>query len=88
MLTVTESARQELKETLEANNADPETGLRLVSHEPGNFTLVLDTKTKDDLVVEHEESTVLLVDNELLKAIDGLTIDCQDEPDGRRLVMF
>ena len=88
MLTVTESARQILKETLTVHSNDPEIGLRLSLKPPGILGIVLDKEAEGDEVVEHEGAKVLLVSSELAPLVDGNTLDTQDTPDGPQLTMF
>jgi len=87
MVTVTENAKQQLKETLLANSDDPETGLRLSFKSPGQFGLVLDKEHKGDQVVEHEGSKVLLVGLEIVEQLQGATLDVGDTPEGTKLVI-
>jgi len=37
--------------------------------------------------VEHEESKVLLVEEDLADTLQGITIDIEDTPEGARLVI-
>jgi Fe-S cluster assembly iron-binding protein IscA len=87
MLTVTESAKQLLKETLQAHTDDTEMGLRLVSGPPGQLGLVLGREGYGDQIVEHEGAKVLLVAPELAPVVDGITLDVQDTADGPKLVV-
>lgn len=87
MLTVTENAKQLLKETLLAHTDDPESGLRLTLDPPGRLGLVLSTEGYGDQVVEHEGAKVLLVAPELAPVVDGITLDVQDTADGPKLVI-
>ena len=87
MLTVTESAKRQLKETLLAHSDDPEFGLRLLVKAPGEFGLRLDKEAPGDHVVEHEGSKALLVGQELSSVVDKVTLDTQDTPDGTKLVI-
>ena len=87
MLTVTESAKEQLKETLLANTDDPEIGLRLTLEPGGQFGLVLGREQEGDQVVEHEGAKVLLVATELAPAVDGITLDVQETADGPKLVV-
>lgn len=90
MLTVTESAKQLLKETLQAHTDDPEIGLRLSPREPGEpgqLGIVLDREAEGDQVVEHEGAKVLLVASELAPAVDGVTLDIQETTDGPKLAV-
>ena len=88
MLTVTDNAKQLLKELLLAQAEDPDFGLRLVVEPSGKIGLVLDREAPGDyLVVEHEESKVLLVGHEVAGLLAGITLDTHDTPDGIRLVI-
>ena len=88
MLTVTEDAKQILKEKLLANTDDPELILRLKGSESGRqLGLVLDREAPDDYVVEHKETRVLLIGKELADVVDELTLTTEDTPDGPKLVI-
>jgi Fe-S cluster assembly iron-binding protein IscA len=88
MLTVTESAKQLLKETLLAHSDDPEAVPRLSMMPPGQLGIMLDSETEGDQVVEHEGVKVLLVASELAPVVDRVTLDVQDTPEGSKLVVF
>lgn len=88
MLTVTEAAKQRLKETLLANTDDQEAGLRLTMKPPGQLGLVLDRALPADSIVEHEGSKVLIVGHEIAELLQEATLDIQDTPDGPRLTIF
>jgi len=87
MLTVTEDAKQILKEKLLANTEDPELVLRLKRDPGGQLGLVLDRQAPDDYVVEHEETRVLLIGKELADVVDELTLTTEDTPEGPKLVI-
>jgi len=87
MLTVTEEAKQILKEKLLANTEDPELVLRLKGEPGGQLGLVLDRQAPDDYVVEHEETRVLLIGKELADVVDELTLKTEDTPEGSKLVI-
>ena len=87
MLTVTESAKQHLKETLLAYSDYPEAGLRLSLKPPGQLGIVLDREAEGDQVVEHEGAKVLLVPSDLAPVVDGKTLDVEDTAEGPRLVI-
>ena len=87
MLTVTEEAKQILKEKLLASTDDPELVLRLKGGPGGQLGLVLDKETPGDDVVEHEEAKVLLIGGELADVVDGLTLTTEDTPEGAKLVI-
>ena len=88
MLTVTEDAKQILKEKLLANTDDPELILRLKGSESGRqLGLVLDREAPGDYVVEHEGAKVLLIGEELADVVDELTLTTEDTPEGPKLVI-
>ena len=88
MVMVTERAKEELGNILaSAGASDPEVGLRLTPTAPGQFSLTTDNEREADQVVEHGGSKVLLIGTELTESLEGVTIDCQDSPEGPRLVM-
>ena len=87
MLTVTESAKQELKKKLQSSADDPKICLRLKITSAGGFDFALTTERPNDQVVEYEGSKVLLIGKELFDVFDGRTLDAQDTPDGIKLVI-
>ena len=87
MLTVTEGAKQLLKEILTAHSDDPEMGVRLASDPQGQLGLVLGEEQPGDHVVEHQESKVLLVASELAPRLEEVTLDVEDTADGPKLVV-
>jgi Fe-S cluster assembly iron-binding protein IscA len=87
MVTVTESAKGLLKETLTAHSDDPEMGVRLASDPQGQLGLALGEEQPGDLVVEHQESKVLLIAPELATALEGVTLDVEDTDDGPKLAV-
>ena len=87
MLTVTESAKQRLKELLLASTNDPDFGVRLVTKVPGQTGLVLDREGVGDAVVEYEGAKVLLVGPEVAQLVAGATLDTEDTPEGTKFVI-
>ena len=87
MLTVTEGAKQLLKETLTAHSDDPEVGLRLSFNPPGEFGIVLDREAEGDQMVEYEGAKALLVASKLAPVVEGVTLNVQDTPEGPKLVI-
>ena len=87
MVNVTEGAKQELGSILASANVDALDGLRLVRNPAGKFDLVVSQEQESDQVVEHEGSKVLLVEQGLAQALEGLTIDCEENAGVRRLVI-
>jgi len=88
MLTVTESARAELKRVSSQVQDQPDSVLRLVGDELGQLSLVADVEKEGDQVIKHEETTVLVIDEQLSAALEGVGVDCQDTEAGPRLVLF
>jgi len=88
MLTVTDSAKQHLKELLLARSNDPEFGVRLARKAPGQTELVLDREAPGDQVIEHEGLKVLLVEPELARLLEKATLDVRDTPDGPKLELY
>ena len=78
MITITERAKEELKDVLVAAEAKPYEGLRLLPTSEEVFELMLDTEMTGDLVVEHEGYKVLLIGLEYFKWLNGKTLDCSD----------
>ncbi|HEY78276.1 MAG TPA: adhesin [Dehalococcoidia bacterium] len=89
MIGVTERAKKELKAILQANTDEPEACLRLISNEQGQLGLGIDKERQGDQVVEHDDSKVLVVENDLADSLQGITMDVQDSPEGEgaRLVL-
>ena len=87
MLTVTEVAKQHLKETLLAFTDNREMGLRFIVTESGSFGLALDKEREGDQIVEHEGLKVLLIGLETVATVEGTTIDVRDADEGLQLVI-
>jgi Fe-S cluster assembly iron-binding protein IscA len=87
MLTVTENAKQRLKELLLANTNDADFGVRLVLTAAGQTGLVLDREGFADDVVEYEGAKVLLMGPEVAQLVAGATLDTEDTPEGTKLVI-
>jgi len=87
MLTVTDSAKQELKKKLQDSTNDPEVSLRLELKPPNQFGLALGKEEEGDQVIESEETKVLLVVSELAPVVDGSILDVQDTAGGPQLVV-
>lgn len=89
MVTVTEDAKQYLKELLLDHSDNPDVGVRLVltGEAPVRTGLVIDREGVGDYVVEHEGAKVLLVGPEVGELVTGATLDTEDTPDGIKLVI-
>ena len=87
MLSVTEIAKQELKNMLLEGASDPQIGLRLALRPDGQLGLSLDSAGEGDQVIEHEESKILIVEPELAAILKGATIDVREDAEGRKLFL-
>lgn len=87
MVTVTERARERLKELLEARTEDTSVGLRLELTPSGEFAVFPDQERVDDQVVEHQGAAVLLVGQEIAQKVEDTTIDCDDAGASPRLLI-
>jgi Fe-S cluster assembly iron-binding protein IscA len=87
MVTVTEGAKQVLKEKLLASTSEPDVGIRLKSEPSGELSLTLDSESEGDQVVEQDGMKVLLVTPQLATKLEGITIDTEDTSEGPRLVV-
>lgn len=85
MITVTDSAKEHLKNTLLANTDDPNISLRLVAKPAGRLGFALDVEAEGDQVVEHKGTKVLLVGQELVPVVKGLTLDVRETAEGLEL---
>lgn len=85
MLTVTTTAKEKLKETLETRTTDPEIAIRIVSSpsKPNSLELVLDKEKEGDQVVETEEGRkVLLIGPDLVSVLKEMVVDYKETPEG------
>jgi Fe-S cluster assembly iron-binding protein IscA len=87
MVTVTERAKEKLKELLQSETDDPSVGLRLAAAPSGEFGIFTDRERDDDQIFQHQGSAVLLVGQEMADAIGDATIDYDESPPDPRLVM-
>jgi Fe-S cluster assembly iron-binding protein IscA len=88
VITITERAKEELKDVLVTAEAEPYEGLRLLPTSEGVFELILDTEMSGDLVVDYEGYKVLLIGLEYFKLLDGKTLDCSDTEVGAVLFVY
>jgi Fe-S cluster assembly iron-binding protein IscA len=85
MLTVTEIAKEKLREDLQKKTTDPEKAIRLVSSpsEPNQLMLVLDKiRERDQVVVSKEGIKVLLIGPYLGSELEGMVVDYQETAAG------
>lgn len=88
MLTVTDSAKEELMRVLETTSLAEGKYLRLATPPvwvgDGDFGVVIDEPGNHDQVVEFEGTTVLLVDYGLGEHLSTSVLDFVDSPEGPR----
>jgi hypothetical protein len=83
MVAVSERAKRILLEQKRAANIDgAEVGLRVASAPSGQWMLLVDEPRAGDQVVEHDGTTVLLVDPVAQTALVGAEVDCVETPEG------
>ena len=85
MLTVTVTAKEKLKESLQERTTDPEEAIRLIPDpsNPNRLQFTLDKEKEGDHVVESEEGRkVLLVAPDLAPALGEMVMDYQETPEG------
>jgi Fe-S cluster assembly iron-binding protein IscA len=85
MLTVTEIAKEKLREYLQAKTNNPEMAIRLVTSTSASkrFTFVLDKEKNGDKVVESKAGEkVLLIRPGLFSELEGLVVDYQERAQG------
>ena len=89
MVTVTTRAAEKLREDLQAATPDPELGVRLIPSPsiPNRIEMVLDKEKEGDQVVENEGVKILLLDSQIAQALEGMVIDYEETPQGRRFTI-
>jgi hypothetical protein len=87
VISVTDHAKQMLKDILIAMEADLDDGLRLMPSSDGAFVLTLGKQMSGDQVVEHEGFMVLLIGIEYFGFLNGRTVDCEATEDGEVLLV-
>ncbi len=87
MINVTERARQELKRLLDVYTDMPQGRLRLMDRGQGDLGLGLDIEMPDDEFVQHDGSTVLVVERRLAESVQGIILDVEDNAEGAELVI-
>ena len=85
MIQVSDLAKSALWESLQQSGVDPEQGLRLTASH-GAFTLDLDYPTEKDRVIEHRDSTVIIIDRETEDLVGDAIIDIHEGENGSELV--
>ena len=91
MVTVTDSAKEELKRILETRSLDPGKYLRLTTppvwQGEGDFGVVIDEDRMGDKAVELQGVKLLLVDPTLAEQLSNAVFDFKDSPEGARFTL-
>ncbi len=87
MVGVTKAGLAELKRILNEHTDNALAGLRLTADQSGTLGLTIDVETAEDQVLEHEGSKLLIIEQKLAASLEGITIDVDETPEGRRLVI-
>ena len=91
MITVTDSAREELKRVVQTQNLASGKCLGLATppvwEGVGDFGVVIDEHKEGDYEVDFQEETVLLVDSGLLEHLTGAVMDFKASPEGPRFTL-
>jgi Fe-S cluster assembly iron-binding protein IscA len=83
MVAVSERAKRILLEQKRAANIDgADVGLRVAAAPSGQWMLLVDEPRDGDQVVEHDGTTVLLVDPVAQTALVGAEVDCVETSEG------
>ena len=85
MLTVTTTAKEKCKEALQTRTTDPEIAIRIISSpsKPIRLEFVLDKEKKGDQVVRTEEGRkVLLIEADLIPALEEMVVDYNETTEG------
>lgn len=87
MINVTERAKQALKKILTTHVDLSQGRLRLMDRGQGKLGLGIDIEMPGDEIVEYDDSTVLVIERELLANLKGVTLDVEDSVKGSELVI-
>ena len=92
MVTVTDTAKRELKRILETRSLADDKALRLAVPPTwtgeGDFGIVIDEAETEGVMVEYEGSPVLLIDTELMEQLENSVLDFKDSPSRFTLDVF
>jgi hypothetical protein len=86
MLTVTEEAGVHLVHLLDQAEASPGVAVRLLRNGK-NLAMDMDTEREGDVAVAHAGRTVLLLDDDISRMLDNLTLVVRESDDGPTLAL-
>lgn len=79
MISVTEKARDRMKNILDSTVNNPLVGLRLEVNDSDEYVLGTDVEKPGDEVVKHEGSKILFIGKDKVDSFDGYTIDFESK---------
>lgn len=82
MISVTERAATELQALLEANDAPPDQGVKLVPAGTGTLGVTIGPPAEGDEIILHGDSPLLIVDGSIAPLLDGQELDIQPDAGG------
>lgn len=88
MIEVTERAKAELKNILDAHVDYPLACLRLMANEQGTIGLSIDVEMPDDAVIEYQGTKLLVIKKEIADQLENIAIDVEDKGEGAQLVII
>jgi Fe-S cluster assembly iron-binding protein IscA len=88
MIGVTERAKAELKNILDAHVDYPLACLRLTTNERGTIGISIDVEMPDDTVIEYQGNKLLVINKEIADQLKNITIDIDGEDEGTQLVII
>jgi Fe-S cluster assembly iron-binding protein IscA len=88
MIGVTERAKAELKNILDAHVDYPLACLRLTANEQGSIGLTIDIEMPDDAVIEYQGTKLLVIKQEMADQLENIAIDIEDTEEGSQLVII
>ena len=87
MINVTDRARQELKRILSDAVGMSQARLRLIDRGQGKLGFGIDIEEPNDELLEHDGSTVLIVEQGLAIRLKRVTLDVDDTDKGPELII-
>ena len=87
MLSITEQAKQKLKNILDTYVEMPQARLRLCDRGEGELGIGIDIEESEDKVIEHKGERILVVNNRLADKLVNITIDVDETSSGPELVI-
>jgi len=86
MITLTDAAKEYLADTLKSFEEREQAieCFRLTRDDNNRVALVAGTSTPDDVAIEHEQATILVLDPDLAHDLKGRTLDVVEVGEGQK----